>query len=92
MTSRQLDEEAIFHVARAIPEPGPRSTYLDQVCAGDPLTLLGGPRRVMMGVGARQCGQGSVPLSLDGLGGGVATRADRVRLTSDRDMRFGADS
>ena len=35
MNSRQLDEEAIFHVARGIPEPDLRSTYLDQVCAGD---------------------------------------------------------
>ena len=33
MSSRQLDEEAIFHVARGILEPGLRSTYLDQVCA-----------------------------------------------------------
>jgi hypothetical protein len=53
--------------------------------------LVGRPRSTMMGVGARQCGQGCVPLSRDGLGG-VATRAVRVRLTSDRDMRFGADS
>ena len=35
MTSRQLDEEAIFHIARDIGTPENRSTYLDQVCAGD---------------------------------------------------------
>jgi serine/threonine protein kinase/tetratricopeptide (TPR) repeat protein len=35
MTSRQLDEEAIFHVARAIPSPEARSAYLDQICAND---------------------------------------------------------
>jgi hypothetical protein len=48
-------------------------------------------RFAMMWVGARRCGQGFLPLSLDGLGG-VATRAVRVRLTSDRDMLLGADS
>ena len=35
MTNRQLDEEAIFHVAREIPNRDVRATYLDQVCAGD---------------------------------------------------------
>ncbi len=35
MASRQLDEEAIFHVARQIPTTDARSTYLDQICAGD---------------------------------------------------------
>jgi eukaryotic-like serine/threonine-protein kinase len=35
MASRQLDEEAIFHVARNIAHPATRSAYLDQVCAGD---------------------------------------------------------
>jgi hypothetical protein len=35
MASRQLDEEAIFHVARQIPDLQARSTYLDQICAGD---------------------------------------------------------
>jgi serine/threonine protein kinase len=35
MSSRQLDEEAIFHVARDLANPDVRSTYLAQVCAGD---------------------------------------------------------
>lgn len=35
MTSRQLDEEAVFHVARVIPTSEARSVYLDQACAGD---------------------------------------------------------
>lgn len=35
MTSRQLDEERVFHVARQIPVDDVRSEYLDQVCAGD---------------------------------------------------------
>ncbi len=35
MASRQLDEEAIFHVARAIPTRDARSAYLDQICVGD---------------------------------------------------------
>ena len=35
MSSRQLDEEAIFHVARGIDDLALRSTYLDQVCGGD---------------------------------------------------------
>ena len=35
MANRQLDEEAVFHVARDISNPGSRSKYLDQVCAGD---------------------------------------------------------
>lgn len=35
MSSQQLDEEAIFHVARSIPESHMRSTYLDQICTGD---------------------------------------------------------
>ena len=39
MTSRQLDEEAIFHTARKIPDPEARSDYLDQIC-GDDTALL----------------------------------------------------
>ena len=35
MTSRQLDEEAIFQIARKLDDPSDRSTNLDQVCAGD---------------------------------------------------------
>ncbi|NLY00082.1 MAG: hypothetical protein GXY83_28620 [Rhodopirellula sp.] len=35
MASRQLDEEAIFHVARGLADAELRSTYLDQACAGD---------------------------------------------------------
>ena len=35
MSSRQLDEERIFHVARDIPNPNTRAEYLDQICAGD---------------------------------------------------------
>lgn len=35
MTSRQLDEEAISHVARHMDSAQGRSDYLDQVCAGD---------------------------------------------------------
>ena len=35
MTSQQLDEEAIFHVARDLRDTAKRKTYLDQVCAGD---------------------------------------------------------
>ncbi len=35
MTSQQLDEEAIFHVARGIPDLELRSLYLRQICAGD---------------------------------------------------------
>lgn len=35
MFSRQLDEEAIFHVARKLADPEDRDKYLDQVCAGD---------------------------------------------------------
>ena len=35
MASRQLDEEAIFHVARGLADLNLRSTYLDQICAGD---------------------------------------------------------
>ena len=35
MTNRQLDEEAIFHVARNIDKLETRSQYLDQICAGD---------------------------------------------------------
>jgi serine/threonine protein kinase len=35
MASRQLDEEAIFHVARRIGDSDARSQYLDQICAGD---------------------------------------------------------
>ena len=35
MTSQQLDEERIFHLAREIPGQSARSEYLNQVCAGD---------------------------------------------------------
>ncbi len=35
MPNLQLDEEAIFHVARLITEPDVRSKYLDQICTGD---------------------------------------------------------
>ena len=35
MSSRQLDEERIFRVARDIPNPNTRAEYLDQICAGD---------------------------------------------------------
>ena len=35
MSSQQLDEEAIFQVAKDIPVLESRSSYLDQVCAGD---------------------------------------------------------
>ena len=35
MASRQLDEEAIFHIARQLTAAEARATYLDQVCAGD---------------------------------------------------------
>lgn len=35
MSSRQLDEEAVFHVARGIPDHETRSKYLDQICEGD---------------------------------------------------------
>ena len=35
MSSRQLDEERIFHVARDISNPDTRAEYLDQICAGD---------------------------------------------------------
>ena len=35
MSSQQLDEERIFHLAREIPKPQARSEYLDQVCVGD---------------------------------------------------------
>ena len=35
MASRQLDEEAIFHIARDLADAAKRATYLDQVCAGD---------------------------------------------------------
>ena len=35
MNSRQLDEEAIFHVAREIAKPEARRQYLDQICAGE---------------------------------------------------------
>jgi serine/threonine protein kinase len=35
MTSPQLDEEAIFHIARSIPDLSVRGAYLDQICAGD---------------------------------------------------------
>ena len=35
MPEPQLDEEAIFHVACGLADPDLRSTYLDQICAGD---------------------------------------------------------
>ena len=35
MNSQQLDEEAIFHIARQLASADARATYLDQVCAGD---------------------------------------------------------
>ena len=35
MKSQQLDEEAIFHIARDLSDVAKRETYLDQVCAGD---------------------------------------------------------
>ena len=37
MSSKQLDEEAIFHVAREITNPEARERYLVQVCADDEL-------------------------------------------------------
>ena len=35
MTSRQLDEEAIFHIARQAARSETAIDYLDQICAGD---------------------------------------------------------
>ena len=35
MSSQQLDEEAIFRVARKIIDTEGRLEYLDQICAGD---------------------------------------------------------
>src|SRR4051794_13259291 len=35
MNRIQLDEEAIFQVARKIESPEARAAYLDQVCGGD---------------------------------------------------------
>ena len=35
MSSRQLDEEAIFKIARKLDDPEDRDGYLDQVCSGD---------------------------------------------------------
>ncbi len=35
MTNRQLDEEAVFHIARDLSDEAKRTTYLDQVCGGD---------------------------------------------------------
>lgn len=35
MSSRQLDEERIFHIARTMTDSDIRSDYLDQICAGD---------------------------------------------------------
>ena len=35
MSSPQLDEERIFHVARRIHDSDARADYLDQICAGD---------------------------------------------------------
>ena len=37
MNSRQLDEEAVFHIAREIPVLQVRVRYLDQICGGDQL-------------------------------------------------------
>ena len=39
MANRQLDEEAIFHIARQIDKPSVRSDYLQQAC-GDNTALL----------------------------------------------------
>ena len=35
MRNQKLDEEAIFHVASKLDDPGDRSDYLDQVCGDD---------------------------------------------------------
>ena len=35
MTAKQLDEEAVFHVARSIASPEARAQYLAQVCGDD---------------------------------------------------------
>ena len=35
MKSQQLDEEAVFHIARDLSDTAKRETYLDQVCARD---------------------------------------------------------
>ena len=35
MTNRQIDEEAIFHIARDLADTAKRSEYLQQVCGGD---------------------------------------------------------
>ena len=35
MTSQQLDEERIFHIARKQLDRDTQTEYLDQVCAGD---------------------------------------------------------
>ena len=35
MSSHQIDEERIFHVARTMSEQEIQDEYLDQVCAGD---------------------------------------------------------
>ena len=40
MNSRQLDDEAIFDVAREIPNRDVLATYFDQVCAGDSATCM----------------------------------------------------
>ena len=37
MSSRQLDEEAIFQIAKSITDLEMQSTYLEQICAGDRL-------------------------------------------------------
>ena len=39
MTSRQLDEEAIFHTARKITNSEAREEYLEQVCADNTALL-----------------------------------------------------
>ena len=35
MTNRQIDEEAIFHIARDLTDTAKRSEYLQQVCGED---------------------------------------------------------
>ena len=35
MANRELDEEAIFQIARKLADPDDRSAYLGQICGGD---------------------------------------------------------
>ena len=35
MARRELDEEAIFQIARKLADPDDRSAYLGQICGGD---------------------------------------------------------